>query len=123
MSESLHSASDAIDCRYGRLGCCDIEGESGKEPLFVVGRKLAPLMALPPPGFPASGRGRKPEAAVNRAHPQFRALLAMFKFEPALAAYCLAKDLLLSEDRLLERDLDLIDAARREPGALPGRRG
>ena len=82
-------------------------------PLFVIGRQCGGLMAVPPPGLETEkeDRPKRPEAAVNRDHPQFRALLGLQERAPDLAAYCLAKDLLLTEDRLIERDLELLDAA------------
>ena len=59
-------------------------------------------------------RARKLSAAVNRDHRQFRALRALFETQPDMAAYCLAKGVLLSEDRLLERDVALMQAAMGE---------
>jgi hypothetical protein len=56
-------------------------------------------------------RGRQPEAAVNCEHAHFRALLRIAAREPKLAAYFLAKSLLLDEDRGLEFDVPLMRAA------------
>jgi hypothetical protein len=70
-------------------------------------------MALPPPGGLAPDRASRPEAAVDVGHPHFRAMLQLWRTRPRMAAYCLAKALLLTEDRLLSRDIDLIRAAQR----------
>ncbi len=101
---------DGIGGRYRRLVGCVLAAPSDKPPLFLVAREVGPLMAIPPEGLVEKDRPRRPEAAVNRDHPQFRALLGMYRRAPGLAAYCLAKDLLLQEDRLVERDLDLLAA-------------
>lgn len=76
-------------------------------PFFVTGREFAEVMARPPRGFED-----RSHAAVNREHPHFRRLLATHAHHPSLAAYCLAKALLLTEDRLLSRDLELMNAAQ-----------
>jgi hypothetical protein len=111
---------DAIGGRYRALHGCVLAAPSERPPLFLVAREVGPLMAIPPEVLGEKDRPRRPEAAVNRDHPQFRALLALHRRSPALAAYCLAKDLLLQEDRLIERDLSLLAAAF--PGAQSGDR-
>lgn len=76
-------------------------------------------MARPPQGV-AQDDGRL-VAAINREHPQYRSLLNIFRERPDLASYCLAKDLLLVEDRLLNLDMALISAiCRRRPKRLRG---
>jgi Histidine kinase-, DNA gyrase B-, and HSP90-like ATPase len=101
---------EGIGGRYRRLVGCVLSAPSDKPPLFLVAREVGPLMAIPPDILVDKDRPRRPEAAVNRDHPQFRALLGLYRQSPGLAAYCLAKDLLLVEDRLMERDLDLLAA-------------
>ncbi len=101
-----------VEVGYARLLPCRVTSRTATPPLFVVGRRVGPLMALPPPGTTSTDRASRPEAAVNIGHPQFRGLVELWAEHPRLAAYCLAKDLLLAEDRLLERDLALISAAR-----------
>ncbi len=101
---------DGIGGRYRRLVGCVLAAPSDKAPLFLVAREVGPLMAIPSDVLMEKERPRRPEAAVNRDHPQFRALLSLSGRAPGLAAYCLAKDLLLVEDRLMERDLDLLAA-------------
>lgn len=81
-------------------------------PFFVTGRKISSLMSLPPPG--GEGREKKLEAAVNRAHPHFAMLQRLHQRSPELASYCLAKALLLSEDRMLDRDVSMMGAALAE---------
>jgi len=97
---------------YRRLIGCRITGVHHDPPLFVVARTIRPLMAPPPPGFVDQGfRLFRPEAALNLDHPQLRALVELRAFDPSLAAYCLAKNLLLAEDRELILDSALITAA------------
>ncbi|MCA9634911.1 MAG: hypothetical protein KC420_02645, partial [Myxococcales bacterium] len=70
-----------------------------------------------PPPVAIAGVGRRlrrPEAAVNHDHPHLQALVKLRARDPAMAAYCLAKDLLLAEDRRLDLDGPLMAAA------LPG---
>lgn len=76
-------------------------------PFFVTARNLSEYMAIPAPGEAASL-----EAAVNRKHPHFERLLKLHASDPDFAAYCMAKSLLLHDDKLLNRDVGLIQAAR-----------
>ena len=101
---------------YGRLVCAELHSGAGLElPLFVVAHAIAPLMAAPTREQMVSERPERPQAAVNCEHPHFRALTRLAAQEPELAAYCLAKSLLLVENRGLEYDVELISAAR-DPG-------
>lgn len=76
------------------------------------------MMQRPPEGrLFLDKRPRRPEAAVYVGHPLFRRWLALQRTAPALAAYCLAKDLLLIEDRMLGADVALMAAARPEESA------
>lgn len=101
---------DAVGAGYRRLVVCALDVVGG--PLFVLGRTLAPVMQRPQPGrLFVDRRPRRPEAAVDRGHPLFRRWLALQRTAPAMAAYCLAKDLLLVEDRLLGRDIALMAVA------------
>ncbi|MCA9662571.1 MAG: hypothetical protein KC486_29795, partial [Myxococcales bacterium] len=104
-----------VGAGYRRLVPCRITTADRDAPLFVVAKAIQPLMAIPPPAAGSEGfRLRRPEAAVNVAHPQLRALLDLRALDRSMAAYCLAKDLLLVEDRKLDLDPALITAA------LPG---
>jgi hypothetical protein len=97
---------------FGRLVAARVDAGPGLDrPLFVVAHAIAPLMAIPPKDMLVSERPLRPEAAVNVDHPHFRALLRLSREQPAIAAYALAKALLLDEDRGLEFDGDLIEAA------------
>ena len=96
-----------IGAGYRELSVGTIESRPDEPALFVLGRKIGPLMAMPPEGTYQRGRFERPRALVNREHPHFLALLDAARRTPELAAYTLAKSLLLEEDRLLERDVEL----------------
>ena len=51
------------------------------------------------------------EAVVNREHPQFQRILAVYSRDQAMGAYLLARGLLLTEDYMLDADLKLMQAA------------
>jgi hypothetical protein len=53
------------------------------------------------------------EVAVNREHPQFLHFTQLAARSPQLANYCLAKALLLDQDRHIERDVVLMEGALR----------
>lgn len=112
---------ESVGAGYRRLAACNLDEAGG--PLFVLGRCLAPIMQRPAAGrLYVDRRPRRPEAAVDRGHPQFRRWLALQRTAPAMAAYCLAKDLLLVEDRLLGRDVALMAAALPDESGRGGRR-
>ncbi|MCA9683539.1 MAG: hypothetical protein KC457_15165, partial [Myxococcales bacterium] len=94
---------------HGAGGSVTLAG--GRRPLFVIAHAIAPLMALPTDELMISALDGQPEAAVNCEHPHFRALLRLYERAPDMAAYCLAKSLLLQVDRNLELDLALMGAA------------
>lgn len=96
-----------VGAGYRDLRSGVIESRPDRPQLFVLGRKIGPLMALPPEGSYKRGRFERPCALVHREHPHFRALLRAAQHTPELAAYALAKSLMLEEDRLLERDAEL----------------
>lgn len=97
---------------YARLVSARLHGAPGQRlPLFVVAHAIAPLMAIPTPDRFVSARTERPEVAVNCEHPHFRTLLRLAEHEPELAAYCLAKSLLLDDERALEYDGKLMLAA------------
>lgn len=100
----------ATEAGYRRVVACTLPDQSA---LFVLGRTISPMMQRPPQGrLFMSSRPRRPEAAVHCGHPLFRRWIELQRAAPALAAYCLAKDLLLIEDRLLGCDAALMAAAR-----------
>ena len=94
---------------YRRLTTCTLSAPEPQPPLFVVAPKLGALMSRPPKSAKAP---RQLEAAVNRDHPHMRLLVQRFAAHPEHAAYCLAKDLLLDQDRDLELDQTLMALAR-----------
>jgi len=96
---------------YRRLTTCQLTVPILDPPLFVTSRRLGDLMARPPAKVEEDEKSLRPEAAVNRQHPHFLELKALFEDSPALATYCLAKALLLNEDRLLNLDTDLMFSA------------
>lgn len=108
-----------VELGYGELVPGRVLSHLATVPLFVLGRTVARLMALPPAGTTVSDQTRRPCALVNVEHPHFLKLLAMWRHSPRVAAYCLAKSVLLVEDRLLERDYDLMRAAL-EDVLMPG---
>ena len=97
------------DTGYRKLWTCRMVAiTSDEEPLFVVAPKLSRVMAIPP-----KERSRKSrlEVAVNREHPQFSRFMELNARSPKLANYCLAKALLLDQDRHIERDVVLMEGA------------
>lgn len=93
---------------------------------LALGDPAAPLAVFAPTvgrfmarrSLDARGVGLGPvEVAVNRGHAQVLALARLRGRAPALAAYCLAKDLLRAEERAAGLDLELMAAA------LPAVRG
>ncbi|KIG13841.1 hypothetical protein DB30_07496 [Enhygromyxa salina] len=102
---------------YGALVCARLHGRPGASlPLFVVAHEVAPLMAIPTEDRMLNERSERPQAAVNCEHSHFRALLQLASQGPEhmqdIAAYCLAKSLLLDADRGLSLDPLLISAAQ-----------
>ncbi|MBN1773922.1 MAG: ATP-binding protein [Deltaproteobacteria bacterium] len=114
----LASAGDLLrsaKAGYRRLHSFTPSAPTLDDPLFVTGRRLGPRMARPPRDVP--DRRRRLEAAVNRAHPHLVRLLRLHERRPALAAYCLARGLLLAERRVDAQKGDLLGRALRELGA------
>jgi hypothetical protein len=100
-----------VDAGYRRLVVGSMLTPDESVPVFLIARKIAPVMALPPEGPYERGFLERPEALVNCDHPDVRRLVELSARCPALASYCLAKQLLLWEDRLLDRDVALMAAA------------
>lgn len=80
-------------------------------PLLVVGRRAGAMMARPPRAGSVARPPRRPVAVVNLEHPRFAALRRAWAQGPAAAAWCLAKALLLEDERALDVDLTLATAA------------
>jgi len=102
---------DSIEAGYASLGTCVMGTPETDPPLFVLGRSLDDVMARPPNALAEQRTERRPHAAVNRDHPHFQRLDDLHERNPNMAAYCLAKSLLLTEDRRLEDDSALMEAA------------
>lgn len=98
---------ERVGAGYRELRSGTLQSRPDRPLLFVLGREIGPVMALPPEGAYERGFLERPHALVNREHPHFGQLLATAEHNPELAAYCLAKSLMLEEDRLLERDIEL----------------
>jgi hypothetical protein len=96
---------------YGRLVACTIEAPDA--PMFVIARKIEGFMRRPPPSEGPFGwwRPRRPEAAIDVRHPQFAGLLRLAQEEPAMAAFFLAKALLVAEGAAEGREMTMIEAA------------
>ena len=76
-----------------------------------MGPKLAPLMQRSVSGDYERGWFERPAVVVNIEHGHFRELLRLRQHQRSMAAYCLAKALLLDEDRNLNEDQVLAAAA------------
>ena len=97
---------------YDQLTTCTLATPVADPPFFVIAEKLSGAMATPPP--PLCGRKRAAArfcAAVNRDHPQFETMRRLSRRSRALAAYCLAKGVLLTEDRELWSDTAIMARA------------
>lgn len=105
-AEILHK----VDAGYREIRTCVVSQGRAQAPLFVVAPKLGTVMARPPVGFILPPRDGVC-AALNRDHPHFLQMLDLWAHAPQIAAYCLAKSLLLTEGRLLEKDIPMISAA------------
>ena len=102
---------ESADAGYRKITTCQLGSPDGDSPLFVLSRKLGSVMARPPRGVAEESNDKRPEAAVNRDHPHFQTLSELHEKHPEIAAYCLAKSLLLSADRMLDADVRLMEAA------------
>ena len=99
------------DAGYGAIGSGRVQTNPERRLLFVLGNKFSPVMAKPEGAVYERGFMERPRVVVNRRHPHFRRMLALYETSPPMAAFCLAKSLLLEEDRLREFDSKMIEAA------------
>lgn len=107
--QAAQSLLKAAQTPYRRLTTCTISSPGEDIPLFVVAPKLSTLMSRPPKHMKDT---RIMEAAINRDHHHVKLLLRMHQQQPRMAAYCMAKALLLVQDRQLELDQTLMSLAR-----------
>ena len=112
--KGAHRALRKIGSGFRRVRTFTPLTASADPPLFVTARKLGGLMARPPRGVKETKK--RLDAAVNRRHPYVKALVRFHRRSPALAAYCLAKGLLLYQDRMLDRDVALMKVALASEG-------
>ncbi len=97
---------------YRRLTSVGMLKTASKTPFFVVIAKVEKLMMRPPAGASAELR-RAMEVAVNREHPRFQEILDVYRTDPEMGTYMLAKALLLEEDSRLDLDSQLMEEALR----------
>jgi len=96
---------------YGDIVPGVLEGSPHEPCLFAMGPKLAPVMQRSVSGFYERGWFERPCVVVNVEHGHVRELVRLRTHDRAMAAYCLAKAMLLDEDRNLDEDQALVDAA------------
>ena len=100
----------AIRSRYRRVIGARLALGDAAAPIAVVAPTIGRFMARRAADRRGLALGGL-EVAVHRDHPQVAALARLRAQAPALAAYCLAKDILLADDRAGDVDLRLIAAA------------
>jgi hypothetical protein len=105
---------------FRRLTTFVIAAPTADPPLVVSARQLHRFMTIPPRWRQIGAGEDRPEAAINREHPHLVALLALAGRAPGLACWCLARVLLVEQDREAEVDLGLLRAARPETWPRPG---
>ncbi len=97
--------------RYGEIVPGTVQGSPEFPCLFAMGPTISAVMQRPPTGMYDRGWLERPAVMVNVEHGHVRALLGLRETDRAMAAYCLAKAILLEEDRNLDDDQVLADAA------------
>ncbi len=100
---------EKTEAGYASLAICQMGAYMEDAPLFVIAPELATFMARPPAHLK---RKKAMQVAVNADHPLFQQLASLGERHSEMASYMLAKNLLLEEDRMLERDLELIHHLR-----------
>jgi hypothetical protein len=112
-----HELLGHVKHHYKRVTTCRVSAVDTNPPLFVIGPQLTSMMMRPTKlGHMPRGLLRRPwhnwEIAINRDHATWVELVALSKIDVNMAAYCLARALLLTEDLPLSQTLELIDFAR-----------
>ncbi|MGH1344008.1 MAG: ATP-binding protein [Nannocystales bacterium] len=111
MVEDTAATLRAAKQRYGEIVAGTLEGSPEHPCLFAMGPELGPLMQRSVAGLYDRGWFERPNVVVNTEHGHFRELLELRRVDRAMAAYCLAKSILLDENRNLEDDDALVEAA------------
>lgn len=104
------------DIGYRRLRSAVMLRTVSQPPLFVVAAKLGDLMVRPENMLedpelerkPAAGARHRREVAVNRDHPRFQEIFAVYRHDAEMGTYMLAKALLLEENYRLDLDAKLM---------------
>lgn len=97
--------------RYGDIVAGRLHGSPEHPCLFAMGPELSAVMQRSVLGFYDRGWFERPHVLVNVEHGHIRELLELRRADRAMAAYCLAKSVLLDENRNLEDDHALVEAA------------
>lgn len=97
--------------RYGEIIAGTLDGSPEHPCLFAMGSELSPVMQRTVAGYYDRGWFERPKVVVNVEHGHVRELAELRKHDRAMAAYCLAKAILLDENRNLEDDDVLVEAA------------
>jgi len=97
--------------RYGDIIAGKLDGSPEHPCLFAMGPELSSVMQRPVAGFYDRGWFEHPKVVVNIEHGHVRGLADLRRHDRAMAAYCLAKSILLDENRNLDDDDALVEAA------------
>ncbi len=97
--------------RYAEIVAGRLDGSPEHPCLFAMGPELSPVMQRSVAGPYDRGWFERPRVVVNIEHGHIRELLELRQHDRAMAAYCLAKSILLDENRNLEDDQALVEAA------------
>lgn len=101
----------AANQRYGKIIAGKLDGSPEHPCLFAMGSELSPVMQRTVAGFYDRGWFERPKVVVNTEHGHFRELVELRGHDRAMAAYCLAKSILLDENHNLDDDDALVEAA------------
>lgn len=110
--------------RFGGMHVGAITSGAGFRPLFVISRKLAPVMSRPIDAQYVRGRWERPHVVVDPTHPHVAELVALAASMPDLAVFCMCRALLLHEEAMAPSDDELTaavaQALRNHPLVLEG---
>lgn len=106
-ASTLRAASQ----RYGSVSPARFEIGAGEPCLLAIGEPRNGLMPRALAGAYDRTWFESPDVVVNVGHPHVRELLELWQVDRGLAAYCLAKAIMLEENRNLEDDPRVAEAA------------